>query len=132
MSNFMEIFSEKISQKKKKKIKVVNLDGFSFIINIVSVYSKFFNFIYEDGNKIIIDKIMKKGLYEKGKFCKNSGVRFVVSVLDISFEEYDLESIMKVDDEVRVVLFLSLDFFQMMNLVVRIFIQVFFKVKYYL
>lgn len=132
MSNFMEIFSEKISQKKKKKIKVVNLDGFSFIINIVSVYSKFFNFIYEDGNKIIIDKIMKKGLYEKGKFCKNSGVRFVVSVLDISFEEDDLESIMKVDDEVRVVLFLSLDFFQMMNLVVRIFIQVFFKVKYYL
>lgn len=132
MSNIMEIFSEKISQKKKKKIKVVNLDGFSFIINIVSVYSKFFNFIYEDGNKIIIDKIMKKGLYEKGKFCKNSGVRFVVSVLDISFEEDDLESIMKVDDEVRVVLFLSLDFFQMMNLVVRIFIQVFFKVKYYL
>lgn len=132
MSEFMEIFSEKISQKKKKKIKVVNLDGFSFIINIVSVYSKFFNFIYEDGNKIIIDKIMKKGLYEKGKFCKNSGVRFVVSVLDISFEEDDLESIMKVDDEVRVVLFLSLDFFQMMNLVVRIFIQVFFKVKYYL
>lgn len=132
MSNFMEIFSEKISQKKKKKIKVVNLDGFSFIINIVSVYSKFFNFIYEDGNKIIIDKIMKKGLYEKGKFCKNSGVRFVVSVLDISFEEDDLESIMKVDDEVRVVLFLFLDFFQMMNLVVRIFIQVFFKVKYYL
>lgn len=132
MNNFMEIFSEKISQKKKKKIKVVNLDGFSFIINIVSVYSKFFNFIYEDGNKIIIDKIMKKGLYEKGKFCKNSGVRFVVSVLDISFEEDDLESIMKVDDEVRVVLFLSLDFFQMMNLVVRIFIQVFFKVKYYL
>lgn len=132
MSNIMEIFSEKISQKKKKKIKVVNLDGFSFIINIVSVYSKFFNFIYEDGNKIIIDKIMKKGLYEKGKFCKNSGVRFVVSVLDISFEEDDLESIMKVDDEVRVVLFLFLDFFQMMNLVVRIFIQVFFKVKYYL
>lgn len=132
MSEFMEIFSEKISQKKKKKIKVVNLDGFSFIINIVSVYSKFFNFIYEDGNKIIIDKIMKKGLYEKGKFCKNSGVRFVVSVLDISFEEDDLESIMKVDDEVRVVLFLFLDFFQMMNLVVRIFIQVFFKVKYYL
>lgn len=132
MSNFMEIFSEKISQKKKKKIKVVNLDGFSFIINIVSVYSKFFNFIYEDGNKIIIDKIMKKGLYEKGKFCKNSGVRFVVSVLDISFEEDDLESIMKVDDEARVVLFLFLDFFQMMNLVVRIFIQVFFKVKYYL
>lgn len=132
MGEFMEIFSEKISQKKKKKIKVVNLDGFSFIINIVSVYSKFFNFIYEDGNKIIIDKIMKKGLYEKGKFCKNSGVRFVVSVLDISFEEDDLESIMKVDDEVRVVLFLFLDFFQMMNLVVRIFIQVFFKVKYYL
>lgn len=132
MSNIMEIFSEKISQKKKKKIKVVNLDGFSFIINIVSVYSKFFNFIYEDGNKIIIDKIMKKGLYEKGKFCKNSGVRFVVSVLDISFEEDDLESIMKVDDEARVVLFLFLDFFQMMNLVVRIFIQVFFKVKYYL
>lgn len=132
MSEFMEIFSEKISQKKKKKIKVVNLDGFSFIINIVSVYSKFFNFIYEDGNKIIIDKIMKKGLYEKGKFCKNSGVRFVVSVLDISFEEDDLESIMKVDDEARVVLFLFLDFFQMMNLVVRIFIQVFFKVKYYL
>lgn len=132
MSEFMEIFSEKISQKKKKKIKVVNLDGFSFIINIVSVYSKFFNFIYEDGNKIIIDKIMKKGLYEKGKFCKNLGVRFVVSVLDISFEEDDLESIMKVDDEVRVVLFLFLDFFQMMNLVVRIFIQVFFKVKYYL
>lgn len=132
MGEFMEIFSEKISQKKKKKIKVVNLDGFSFIINIVSVYSKFFNFIYEDGNKIIIDKIMKKGLYEKGKFCKNLGVRFVVSVLDISFEEDDLESIMKVDDEVRVVLFLFLDFFQMMNLVVRIFIQVFFKVKYYL
>lgn len=132
MSNIMEIFSEKISQKKKKKIKVVNLDGFSFIINIVSVYSKFFNFIYEDGNKIIIDKIMKKGLYEKGKFCKNSGVRFVVSVLDISFEEDDLESIMKVDDEAWVVLFLFLDFFQMMNLVVRIFIQVFFKVKYYL
>lgn len=132
MSNIMETLSEKISQKKKKKTKAANPDGFSSIINTASVHSKFLNSTYEDGNKTITDKTMKKGLHEKGKFCKNPGARSVASASDISLEEDDLESTMKADDEARAALPPPPDPLQMMNLVVRTLTQVFPKVKHYL
>lgn len=132
MSELMETLSEKISQKKKKKTKAANPDGFSSIINTASVHSKFLNSTYEDGNKTITDKTMKKGLHEKGKFCKNPGARSVASASDISLEEDDLESTMKADDEARAALPPPPDPLQMMNLVVRTLTQVFPKVKYYL
>nr|XP_034305354.1 serine/threonine-protein kinase Nek3 isoform X2 [Crassostrea gigas] len=125
MSNLMETLSEKISQKKKKKTKAANPDGFSSIINTASVHSKFLNSTYEDGNKTITDKTMKKGLHEKGKFCKNPGARSVASASDISLEEDDLESTMKADDEARAALPPPPDPLQMMNLVVRTLTQVF-------
>lgn len=129
----METLSEKISQKKKKKPKAANPDGFSSIINTASVHSKFLNSTYEDGDKTITDKTMKKGLHEKGKYCKNPGARSVASTSDINLEEEDdLESTMKADDEARAALPPPPDPLQMMNLVVRTLTQVFPKVKYHL
>lgn len=132
MSELMETLSEKISQKKKKKPKGANPDGFSSIINTASVSSKFLNSTYE-GDKTITDKTMKKGLHEKGKYCKNPGTMSVSSTSDISLEEEDdLESTMKADDEARAALPPPPDPLQMMNLVVRTLTQVFPKVNYHL
>lgn len=64
---------KKISQKKKKKTKAANPDGFSSIINTASVHSKFLNSTYEDGNKTITDKTMKKRPARKREVLQEPG-----------------------------------------------------------
>lgn len=125
MKGMMETLTEKVNQK-KRRAKGGDPDGFSSIINTASVSSKFMASAYEDMDKTISNKTMKKGLHEKGKYAKNLPPKSsVASASDISFDdESDLESTMKAD-EARAALPPPPDPLQMMNLVVRTLTQVF-------
>ncbi|XP_062609119.1 uncharacterized protein LOC134270886 [Saccostrea cucullata] len=126
MSELMETLNEKANQeKKKKKHKAANADKFSSILNTANVSNKFLASNYDDMEKTVTDKTMKKGLHEKGKFAKNLPAKAsVTSASDISLEDDDLESTMKAD-QARAALPPPPDPLKMMNLVVRTLTQVF-------
>ncbi|XP_056001883.1 uncharacterized protein LOC125654014 [Ostrea edulis] len=113
-------------EKRKKKPKRANQDGFSSILHTANVSNKFIAANYDDMEKTVTDKTMKKGLHEKGKFAKNLPPKSsVASASDISLEdEDDFESTMKAD-KARAALPPPPDPLQMMNLVVRTLTQVF-------
>ncbi|XP_061178716.1 serine/threonine-protein kinase Nek3-like [Saccostrea echinata] len=126
MGGLMETLNEKANQeKKKKKPKAANADKYTSIIHTANVSDKFLASNYEDMEKTVTDKTMKKGLHEKGKFAKNLPPKSsMTSVSDISLEDDDFESTMKAD-QARAALPPPPDPLQMMNLVVRTLTQVF-------
>jgi hypothetical protein len=130
MTELVGTLNEKANQeKRKKKPKPANPDGFSSIIHTANVSNKFLASNYDDMEKTVTDKTMKKGLHEKGKFSKNLPPKSsVASASDISLEDEDeFERTMKAD-EARAALPPPPDPLQMMNLVVRTLTQVFPKV----